>query len=97
MASLLLGLYDGAALDHVGFVGSMSAQERERATEFLEPIVEPPGFTGVAPGGPSRWRKGDAESEWFPVRAVGRGRGVVRSRYRPAFPARQPASALASR
>ncbi|MGB8519849.1 MAG: ATP-dependent DNA ligase [Candidatus Tumulicola sp.] len=68
VASLLLGLYDGAALDHVGFVGSMSAQERERAEKFLEPIVEPPGFTGVAPGGPSRWRKGDAESEWFPVR-----------------------------
>src|SRR5581483_9566651 len=68
VASLLLGLYDGANLDHVGFVGSMSAHERARAGELLEPIVEPPGFTGTAPGGPSRWRKGDAEAEWFPVR-----------------------------
>jgi ATP-dependent DNA ligase len=68
VASLLLGLYDDEGdLDHVGFVGSMSAAERRRAGELLKPIVEPPGFTGVAPGGPSRWRKGQ-ESEWFPVR-----------------------------
>jgi ATP-dependent DNA ligase len=43
----------------------MSAAERKRAAEVLEPIVGPPGFTGVAPGGPSRWRKGEAE--WYPV------------------------------
>lgn len=66
VASLLLGLYDDGKLDHVGFVGSMSAAERTRAGELLRPIVEPPGFTGAAPGGPSRWRKG--ESEWHPVR-----------------------------
>jgi ATP-dependent DNA ligase len=71
VASLLLGLYDPAGkLDHVGFVGSMSAPERKRAGDLLEPIVEPPGFTGNAPGGPSRWRKGGAESEWFPVKPV---------------------------
>ncbi|MEO6836041.1 MAG: ATP-dependent DNA ligase [Candidatus Tumulicola sp.] len=69
IGSLLLGLYDAAGkLDHVGFVGSMSAPERRRAGELLRPIVEPPGFTGTAPGGPSRWRKGAAESEWFPVK-----------------------------
>ena len=68
VASLLLGLYDGGKLHHVGFVGSMSAPERQRAGELLAPIVEPPGFTGTAPGGPSRWRKGDAESAWFPVK-----------------------------
>jgi ATP-dependent DNA ligase len=68
VASLLLGLYDDRGLlDHVGFVGSMSAQERKRAAERLEAIVEPPGFTGAAPGGPSRWRRGE-ESQWFPVR-----------------------------
>lgn len=67
VASLLLGLYDDdGKLDHVGFVGSMSAAQRDRASNLLEPIVEPPGFTGAAPGGPSRWRKG--ESEWHPVR-----------------------------
>lgn len=67
-ASLLLGLYDDdGLLHHVGFIGSMGAAERKLAGELLEPIVEPPGFTGSAPGGPSRWRKG-AESEWFPVK-----------------------------
>lgn len=68
VASLLLGLYDAdGKLDHVGFVGSMSAAERQRAGDLLKPIVAPPGFTGSAPGGPSRWRKGAAESAWFPV------------------------------
>jgi ATP-dependent DNA ligase len=67
VASLLLGLYDDdGLLHHVGFVGSMSAAERKRAAEVLRPIVEAPGFTGAAPGGPSRWRRGEAE--WFPVR-----------------------------
>ena len=68
VASLLLGLYDDdGLLHHVGFVGSMSAAERRRAGELLFPIVEPPGFTGNAPGGVSRWNRGK-ESEWFPVR-----------------------------
>ena len=66
IASLLLGLYDEAGLlHHVGFVASMRPQDRKRAAELLEPIVEPPGFTGAAPGGPSRWRR--EASEWFPV------------------------------
>jgi ATP-dependent DNA ligase len=68
IASLLLGLYDDVGLlHHVGFVGSMSATERKRAAELLKPIVEPPGFTGSAPGGPSRWRRA-ADATWFPVR-----------------------------
>jgi ATP-dependent DNA ligase len=68
IASLLLGLYDeDGKLHHVGFVGSMSATERARAADLLKPIVEPPGFTGAAPGGPSRWRRSE-NSEWFPVR-----------------------------
>jgi ATP-dependent DNA ligase len=68
VASLLLGLYDEhGKLHHVGFVGSMNASQRARAAELLKPIVEPPGFTGAAPGGPSRWRRGQ-NSEWFPVR-----------------------------
>jgi ATP-dependent DNA ligase len=65
---LLLGLYDQEGkLHHVGFVGSMSATERRRAGELLQPIVEPPGFSGAAPGGPSRWRR-DQDAPWFPVR-----------------------------
>lgn len=69
IASLLLGLYDDdGKLNHVGFVGSMNARERRRAAELLQPIVEPPGFTGTAPGGPSRWRRGH-DAPWFPVRS----------------------------
>jgi ATP-dependent DNA ligase len=67
VASLLLGLYEGRALHHVGFVGPMSAAERRHAAELLKPIVEPPGFTGATPGGPSRWRRSE-ETRWFPVR-----------------------------
>ncbi|HET6275607.1 MAG TPA: ATP-dependent DNA ligase [Candidatus Cybelea sp.] len=68
IASLLLGLYEDGLLHHVGFVGSMDAKERAHAASVLRPIVEPPGFTGNAPGGASRWRKGEAAGEWFPVR-----------------------------
>jgi ATP-dependent DNA ligase len=68
IASLLLGLYDDdVKLHHVGFVGSMSSAERQRAATLLRPIVEPPGFTGASPGGPSRWRRAE-NAEWFPVR-----------------------------
>ena len=69
VASLLLGLYDKSGLlHHVGFVGSLSADERKRATQTLKPIVEEPGFTGAKPGGPSRWNRGKPESKWYPVR-----------------------------
>jgi ATP-dependent DNA ligase len=67
IASLLLGLYDDSVLDHVGFVGSMSAPERRRAAELLEPLAGGEGFSGNAPGGPSRWRKDPAAAEWIPV------------------------------
>jgi ATP-dependent DNA ligase len=67
IASLLLGLYDGKELDHVGFVGSMSAAERRHAAELLEPLAGGEGFSGNAPGGPSRWRKDAASAEWIPV------------------------------
>jgi ATP-dependent DNA ligase len=50
----------------VGFVGSMSADERARAKEKLTPIVGEPGFTGARPGGVSRW--GSRETEWHPVK-----------------------------
>jgi ATP-dependent DNA ligase len=67
IASLLLGLYDDdGKLHHVGFVGSMSAEQRRRAAALLTPIVEAPGFTGAAPGGPSRWRRAES-AQWFPV------------------------------
>jgi ATP-dependent DNA ligase len=68
IASLLLGLYDDdGLLHHVGFVGSMSAKERKHAAGLLKPLVEAPGFTGAAPGGPSRWRRAE-NAQWFPVK-----------------------------
>jgi len=68
VASLLLGLYDEAGrLNHVGFTSSIPKLERPALTERLEALVEPPGFTGRAPGGPSRWTT-ERTAEWTPLR-----------------------------
>jgi ATP-dependent DNA ligase len=56
VGSLLLGLYDPAGrLDHVGFTSSIPDAERPALTRRLEALRGGPGFTGKAPGGPSRW------------------------------------------
>ncbi len=56
VGSLLLGLYDDEGkLDHVGFTSSIHASDRKALTAKVEKLIEPPGFTGRAPGGPSRW------------------------------------------
>lgn len=69
VASLLLGLYDEAGrLNHVGFISGIPADERLHMLHRLEPLIEAPGFTGKAPGGPSRWNDGQ-ESEWEPLRS----------------------------
>ncbi|MFG6284277.1 ATP-dependent DNA ligase [Sphingomonas sp. S6] len=69
VASLLLGLYDDAGLlNHVGFTSGIAAGERLDMLRRLEPLIEAPGFTGKAPGGPSRWNDGK-ESEWEPLRS----------------------------
>jgi ATP-dependent DNA ligase len=66
VGSLLLGLYDDAGhLDHVGFTSSFADLDREELTGRLEALRGGPGFTGKAPGGPSRWsteRTGKFES-----------------------------------
>jgi ATP-dependent DNA ligase len=68
VGSLLLGLYDEAGLlDHVGFTSSIPAGERAALTKRLEALIEPPGFTGNAPGGPSRWST-ERTGEWEPLR-----------------------------
>ncbi|MEP6833161.1 MAG: ATP-dependent DNA ligase [Gemmatimonas sp.] len=68
VASLLLGLYDSdGLLNHVGFTSAMSVEERTKLTPKLEKLVKAPGFTGKAPGGPSRWNSG-RESEWQPLK-----------------------------
>ena len=69
VASLLLGLYDGAGLlHHVGFLSAMTADERERARAFLEPLRQGLGFTGARPGGVSRW--GSRDVQWTPVQPL---------------------------
>lgn len=66
--SLLLGLYDDEGLlHHVGFTSSIAAEDRPELTRKVEQLIEPPGFTGRAPGGPSRWSSARS-SEWEPLR-----------------------------
>jgi ATP-dependent DNA ligase len=61
VASLLLGLYDkNGKLDHVGFTSAFSARDRAALPKRLAPHRDGPGFTGDAPGGPSRWNGGKA-------------------------------------
>lgn len=68
VASLLLGLYDeDGLLNHVGFTSGLSREERPALTRRLEALAEPPGFTGKAPGGPSRWTT-ERTAEWTPLR-----------------------------
>jgi len=69
VGSLLLGLYDNeGALHHVGFTSGIPAKERPALTKKLEKLIEPPGFTGNAPGGPSRWST-ERTGQWEPLRS----------------------------
>ena len=67
VGSLLLGLYDDGLLHHVGFTSSFSQQEKKALLQKLKPLIEPPGFTGNAPGGPSRWST-QRSAEWQPLK-----------------------------
>jgi ATP-dependent DNA ligase len=67
IGSLLLGLYDEEGLlDHVGFCSNVPGSERRGLKEKLEPLRQPPGFTGRAPGGPSRWST-ERSAAWEPL------------------------------
>ena len=67
VGSLLLGLYnDQGLLDHVGFCSAIAAAEKPELTRKLEALRQPPGFTGKAPGGPSRWST-ERSTEWEPL------------------------------
>jgi len=67
IGSLLLGLYDKAGrLHHVGFTSSFNQAQRKQLTPKMEALVQSPGFTGEAPGGPSRWTT-DRSAEWQPL------------------------------
>jgi ATP-dependent DNA ligase len=67
VGSLLLGLYnDRGELDHVGFTSGFADVDRAKLTKRLEGLRKPPGFTGRAPGGPSRWST-ERSGEWEPL------------------------------
>jgi ATP-dependent DNA ligase len=67
IGSLLLGLYDRQGkLNHVGFTSGLSEEERRMLVRKLKPLIKPPGFTGRAPGGPSRWSTERTE-QWEPL------------------------------
>jgi ATP-dependent DNA ligase len=64
VGSLLLGLYNRAGeLDHVGFTSSFNKDDRAKLGAILKPYLGGSGFTGKAPGGPSRWST-ERSGEW---------------------------------
>ena len=67
VGSLLLGLYDtGGHLNHVGFTSSIPKAEKPSLTKKLEKLIQEPGFTGNAPGAPSRWSTARS-AQWKPL------------------------------
>ena len=67
VGSLLLGLYDKQGkLNHVGFTSSIADHDRAALTKKLKGMIKPPGFTGKAPGGLSRWSTKHS-LEWEPL------------------------------
>jgi ATP-dependent DNA ligase len=67
VGSLLLGLYDGEGkLNHVGFTSTIKHAERPALTERLLKL-KGEGFTGDAPGGPSRWST-ERTGEWVSLK-----------------------------
>jgi ATP-dependent DNA ligase len=68
VGSLLLGLYDKAGLlHHVGFTSTIKREDKPALTKKLKGLIAPPGFTGNAPGGPSRWST-ERSGEWQPLK-----------------------------
>ena len=67
VGSLLLGLYDDEGLlHHVGFTSSIKAADKAALTKKLERLIKRPGFTGQAPGAPSRWSTARS-ADWQPL------------------------------
>ncbi|KIZ42528.1 MULTISPECIES: ATP-dependent DNA ligase [Rhodopseudomonas] len=68
VGSLLLGLYDDSGLlHHVGFTSAIKRGEKPALTDRLEALIAEPGFTGNAPGGPSRWST-ERSAQWRPLK-----------------------------
>jgi ATP-dependent DNA ligase len=68
VGSLLLGLYDEKGLlHHIGFTSAIKREEKPALTAKLEALIGRPGFTGNAPGGPSRWST-ERSAQWCPLK-----------------------------
>jgi ATP-dependent DNA ligase len=68
VGSLLLGLYDDKGkLNHVGFTAGIPGATRPALTKKLEALKGGTGFTGDAPGGPSRWST-ERSGDWVPLK-----------------------------
>ena len=66
--SMLLGLFNAQGkLDHVGFTSGIKDSERKTLTKKLEALRGGEGFTGNAPGGPSRWST-ERSAAWVPLK-----------------------------
>jgi len=57
---------EGWVAAHVGFTSGISNEEKKALVPKLEKLIRPPGFTGHAPGGPSRWST-ERSGEWKPL------------------------------
>jgi ATP-dependent DNA ligase len=69
VGSLLLGLYNkNGELDHIGFSSSFTREERGKLKSILKPFMGGEGFSGKAPGSPSRWTRDARDTEWFPLK-----------------------------
>jgi ATP-dependent DNA ligase len=70
IGSLLLGLYnEQGRLDHVGFTSSIGERDQPALQKKLSRLRGGAGFTGAAPGGPSRWST-ERSAEWEPLKPV---------------------------
>lgn len=55
VAVIMLGLYDGGKLRHVGNISSMTGALRAEVSELIAPLAGSGGFDEAPMGGPSRW------------------------------------------
>ena len=70
IGSLLLGLYDDdGRLDHVGFTSGIAKAGQSALKKKLAPLRGGEGFTGNAPGGPSRWST-ERSGQWEALKPV---------------------------
>ena len=70
VGSMLLGLHNAdGKLDHVGFTSGISDADRPLLTKKLEKLRGGGGFSGDAPGGPSRWSN-ERSAAWEPLKPV---------------------------